>query len=69
MSAANFVYMYESLEGVEMTQEMYLSFIEVKNLMAKSMGLTNDHEVSIALICMASIAAKDLADREDFNHG
>jgi len=69
MSYANFKYMYDSLEGAEMTQEMYLSYLEVRNLLAKSMKLTTDHEVTLALIAMSSICAKELADREEFNRG
>jgi len=69
MSYANFKFMYDSLNGAEMTQEMYLTYLEVKNLLAKSLGLNDDIEISIALIAMSSLLAKQVADREEFNRG
>ena len=69
MSYANFKFMYDSLNGAEMTQEMYLTYLEVKNLLAKSLGLNDDIEISIALIVMSSLLAKQVADREEFNRG
>lgn len=69
MSYANFYFMYKSLDGAEMTQEMYLTFLEVKNLVSKSLKCKSDMEVSVALIAMSSLLAKEIADREEFNRG
>ena len=63
MSYANFKYMYDSLEGAEMTQEMYLAYLEVKNLLTKSLNLENDTELCLALVVMSSVMAKELADK------
>ena len=69
MSYANFKFMYDSLEGAEMTQEMYLTYIEVRNLLSKLLNLTDDLQISMALICMSSILAKQISDSQEFNHG
>ena len=63
MSYANFRVMYEALDGAEMTQEMYLAYLEVKNLLTKSLNLKNDMEISIALIAMSSVLARQIADK------
>ena len=63
MSYANFKHMYDSLEGVEMTQEMYLTYLEVKNLLQSSLNLENDMEICIALIAMSSCLARQMADK------
>jgi putative salt-induced outer membrane protein YdiY len=63
MSYANFKYMYDSLENLEMTQEMYLAFLEVKNLLTQTLDLENDTELCLALIIMSSVMAKELADK------
>lgn len=63
MSYANFKHMYDSLEGAEMTQEMYLTYLEVKNLLEKSLDLKNEMEVCAALIAMSSVLAKQIADK------
>ena len=63
MSYANFKHMYDSLEGAEMTQEMYLTYLEVKNLLEKSLNLKNEMEICAALIAMSSVLAKQIADK------
>lgn len=69
MSFANFLEMYKSLDGVEMTQDLYLTYLEVKNLIATSLGFTDDLEIAYALVAMSSILAKEVADRPEYNNG
>jgi hypothetical protein len=63
MSLANFIHMYNSLEGAEMTQDMYLAYLEVKNLLEQSLSITTDEELAMCLIAMAGIIAKQVADK------